>query len=186
MKNIYEIRANPDIILPIRISFAESCFGKHHTRIKYKRYDKCPDCNWFTGMFGLPKCEKCHGTGLVSGINTVVADIPAGIEDGMKLRLPGMGNLISGNTRGDLILEISVKPDSVLRREGSDIICEKEVTEVTAKCGGVINVDSADGTIALQIPPNTKDGQCFRAKGRGAYKLAKKERGDFYIRIKYI
>ena len=45
MKNIYEIRANPDIILPIKISFAESCFGKHHTRIKYKRYDKCPDCN---------------------------------------------------------------------------------------------------------------------------------------------
>ena len=171
-----------DITVPVMLSLRESCFGKH-MMLNVRRYNRCPACKWKISCSG---CRKCGGTGLAESYDVIPVNIPAGIDDGMKLIMKDSGNLRQNRTRGRLILEIHVQPDPMFVRDGSDIICEMMVTPDLARNGGLIKIPFIDGDSRdMQISPMTKNGQMFRVRGRGAFNLREGKRGDFYLKVKF-
>ncbi len=130
----------------------------------------------------LPFTEAIHGTtvevtipraiarggGRVSGGEKIKVRIPAGIDDGERVRIAGKGNDgIGGGPPGDAYVNIRVEPHPLFRREGSDLVCEVPVGIVKATLGGDVEVPTLDGRATIKIPAGTRGGQRFRLKGRG-------------------
>jgi DnaJ-class molecular chaperone len=110
--------------------------------------------------------------------------IPAGIEDGARLRVAGQGRAAAGGgSSGDLYLVIHVEPHATLRREGRDLIGEAAIGIVRAAMGGEIQVPTVDGTATITIPPGTASGQKFRLRGRGVPAAGGRPAGDLYAVI---
>jgi len=110
--------------------------------------------------------------------------IPAGIENGAKLRVTGRGGAgRMGGSAGDLFLTVGVGADPVFQREGADIVLVHEVQFSEAALGGSIDVPTMEGTKRIKIPAGIQPGTKVRLKGLGFHKVGKKERGDMYVRI---
>lgn len=118
-------------------------------------------------------------------VETVTVKIPAGIDTGKKLRLPGKGLAgISGQPPGDLFFNIIVKKDPLFTREGSDLIIDKEIKITEALLGTKVTVPTLEGqNKTIKVPPGTKSGTKIRLKGLGVKKLRRSEKGDLYIKI---
>jgi DnaJ-class molecular chaperone len=123
------------------------------------------------------------------GGSTVEVSIPAGVENGGRLRLPGQGApapaQVRGGTPGDLYLEIDVRPDPHLRRHGSDIELDVPVTFAEAALGARIEVPTVEGRVTVTIPPGTSSGARLRLRGRGV-KTADGARGDQLCRVEIV
>lgn len=129
-------------------------------------------------------CPSCRGAGRVEGQKTIKVTIPRGVEDGMRLRVPGEGEAgISGGPPGDLYVVISVRPHRFFVRDGPDLHCEVPIPFVQAVLGGEIEVPTLDGKIHLRIPEGTQSGKIFSLRGRGLPSLGSSTRGDQLVRI---
>ncbi|HEY6476907.1 MAG TPA: DnaJ C-terminal domain-containing protein [Polyangia bacterium] len=119
--------------------------------------------------------------------STVEVSIPSGVENGGRLRLPGQGAPAPGRggTPGDLYLEIEVRPDPHLRREGSDIELDVPVTFAEAALGAKIEVPTVEGRVTVTVPPGTSSGARLRLRGRGV-KNADGTRGDQLCRVEIV
>jgi DnaJ-class molecular chaperone len=119
--------------------------------------------------------------------STVEVNIPPGVENGGRLRLPGQGAPApaSGGTPGDLYLEIEVRPDRHLRREGSDIELDVPVTFAEAALGARIEVPTVEGRVTVTVPPGTSSGARLRLRGRGV-KHPDGTRGDQLCRVEIV
>jgi len=142
----------------------------------------CPRCFGTGQIMGKP-CSQCSGHGKVKGAKTIAVKIPAGIKNGQKIRLKGMGNAgMNGNQYGDLIINVHVQPDPFFRLDGQDIFCEVPLTLKQAALGVKIKVRTLSGHALLKIPALTKDGSMFKLKGQGIREGRKS--GDQYVRVK--
>lgn len=142
----------------------------------------CPRC-FGTGKIIGKTCSKCGGKGKVKGSKTVAVKIPAGIENGEKIRLREMGNAGgNGSGYGDLIITVRVKPDSFFSRKGNDVYCTVPLTLKQAVDGIKIKVRTLIGKAMLTIPPLTHDGTTLKLKGQGIKK--KRATGNQYVKIK--
>lgn len=111
--------------------------------------------------------------------------IPAGVENGSRVRLAGKGESgIGGGARGDLYIRLRVRPHSFFERNGSDIYCELPVKFDEATLGAKVKVPTVDGSLTMTIPPGTQSGQTMRLKGKGAPRLKGSSRGDMYVRVR--
>ncbi|OIO39364.1 MAG: molecular chaperone DnaJ, partial [Candidatus Omnitrophica bacterium CG1_02_49_16] len=137
----------------------------------------CPDCGG-EGKTAKTKCSQCHGTGLQKDTVEINVKIPAGIDDGQTIKLSGQGEASSSGVNGDLYIRIRVKSDSNFEREGNDILSVAEISFPQAALGDKISVITVDGEITLKIPAGTQSGQVFKLRGRGAYSLHGRNRGD--------
>lgn len=142
----------------------------------------CPTCHG-QGQFIENPCKSCNGSGRVRKQRTITVSIPAGVEDGMRIRLSGEGESgLRGAPAGDLYVHIEVQPHKLFQREGADIHCAVPISMMIAALGGSIDVPAIDGTKArLTIPEGTQSGKIFRLKSKGMTLLRSSSRGDMYI-----
>ena len=141
----------------------------------------CPACA-ATGRLDRAACRRCTGEGRVMHSEAIEVDIPAGIDDGGRLRLVGNGNAgRHGGTPGDFALIVEVAPHHFYRREGSDLYCEVPVSFVEAALGAHIEVPTPTGSVTIEVPAGTQTGQRFRLRKRGVPKLDGQSRGDLYV-----
>lgn len=144
----------------------------------------CAQCGGEGKMIQDP-CKECRGLGKVERERTLAVTIPAGVENGTKIRLSGEGEAgIRGGPMGDLYIFVNIKEHSTFKVEGANLKCKVPLKFVTAALGGTIEVPSIDGTIAkVNITPGTQNNASFRLKGKGMSKVRSSERGDMYITV---
>jgi molecular chaperone DnaJ len=142
----------------------------------------CPNCQG-TGEVIKDPCRTCVGSGRIQKEKTLSVNIPAGVEDGTRIRLSGEGEAgLRGAPAGDLYIFLSMKRHRIFQREGADIYCRVPIPMTTAALSGSIEVPSVDGTMArITIPAGTPTGHQFRLKGKGMTVLRSKARGDMFI-----
>ena len=129
-------------------------------------------------------CPACAGHGRVPRTESLSVKIPAGIVDGARVRIAGYGHAGShGGAPGDLYVDVSVRPDPVLRRHGDDLHMVVPVAVHEAVLGTRIEIPSFDGPVRLKIPPATQGGQRFRISGRGAVTVSGR-RGDLFVEVR--
>ena len=171
-----------DLLYRITVSFEEAAFGCKK-EIKYNKVDKCSDCGGKGTIISNP-CKSCRGTGSVTVSKTLEVSIPAGIDDGNRISLRGMGNAgKNGGTPGDLFIEVSVRPHAIFQRDGSDIKCDIPITFAEAALGAQINVPTLEGEpVTYNIPEGTQSGTVFTVKGKGIPNISGRGRGNIVFR----
>lgn len=144
----------------------------------------CHTCNGRGQMIKDP-CPKCDGAGRISQERNLSVNIPAGIEDGTRIRLTGEGEAgTRGGPSGDLYIFLSIKPHEFFQRDGSDLYCKVPISMATAALGGQFEVATLDGTqTRVKVPEGTQNGKQFRLKGKGMPVLRQQTTGDLYIQI---
>ena len=144
----------------------------------------CPACQGRGEVIDDP-CPACQGQGRVMKERTLSVNIPAGVEDGTRIRLAGEGEAgHRGGPAGDLYIFLSVKPHEFFQRDGADIFCKVPISMITAALGGQIEVPAVDGSVTrVRVPEGTETGKQFRLKGKGMPVLRAKVTGDMYIQV---
>lgn len=143
----------------------------------------CPTCHG-TGKEITDPCVSCDGVGRVRRNKTLQVKIPAGIDDGMRIRSAGNGEPgVNGGPPGDLYVEIHLKPHGIFQRDGDDLHCELTIPFTTAALGGEIEVPTLNGRGAITIPEGTQTGKTFRLRGKGIRGLRSSYPGDLYCHI---
>ena len=142
----------------------------------------CPTCQGRGRVISDP-CAACSGQGRVTKERTLSVNIPAGVEDGTRIRLAGEGEAgVRGGPAGDLYIFLSVKPHEFFQRDGADLFCRVPISMAAAALGGEIEVPTIDGKRArVQITEGTQTGKQFRLKGKGMPVLRSNQHGDMYI-----
>ncbi|HTV69558.1 MAG TPA: molecular chaperone DnaJ [Rhizobiaceae bacterium] len=144
----------------------------------------CPQCHG-RGQIIKDPCGKCSGQGRVIEEKSLSVNIPAGIEDGTRIRLANEGEAgVRGGPTGDLYIFLSVKPHEFFQRDGADLYCKVPISMTTAALGGQFEVASLDGTqTRVKVPDGTQHGKQFRLKGKGMPVLRQPQIGDLYIQV---
>jgi molecular chaperone DnaJ len=143
----------------------------------------CSSCEG-TGEQIVAPCERCEGRGRVAARATVPVDIPAGVSDGMELRIAGAGHVgREGGPPGDLYLSVRVEDDRVFERHGQDVFAVLEVPMVQAALGAEIEIETLDGVERIQIDPGTASGGTMRLRGKGIPNLGRRGRGDLFLTV---
>jgi molecular chaperone DnaJ len=144
----------------------------------------CPNCGGRGQTIDDP-CGACGGAGRVMRERTLSVNVPAGVEDGTRIRLTGEGEGgLRGGPSGDLYIFLSVKPHPIFQRDGADLFCRVPLGLTTAALGGEIEVPNLDGGRSkVVIPPGTQAGKQFRLKSKGMPVLRSRDVGDLYIQV---
>ncbi len=144
----------------------------------------CPTCHG-KGQTIVDPCPKCSGQGRVTQERQLSVNIPAGIEDGTRIRLAGEGEAgMRGAPPGDLYIFLSVKPHEFFQRDGADLFCKVPISMTTAALGGQFEVGTLDGAqTRVKIPEGTQNGKQFRLRGKGMPVLRQGQMGDLYIQV---
>lgn len=143
----------------------------------------CPHCGGSGKIIAEP-CTTCHGKGRIKRQKTLDINIPAGIDDGMRVRSSGNGEPgYNGGPAGDLYLEIRIRRHDIFERDGDDLHCQVPVSFTTAALGGEIEVPTLQGKAAIDIPEGTQTGKQFRLRGKGIKGVRSSHPGDLYCHI---
>jgi molecular chaperone DnaJ len=132
-------------------------------------------------------CVTCRGQGRVRARRDLELDIPAGVSDGLRLHLPGQGEVgFAGGPNGDIYLEVSVRPDPIYARDGDDLVASLEVPMTDAALGCEVVIDTFDGEKRVVVEPGAQHGDTIVLKGLGATRLRSRGRGDLRLEIKVL
>jgi molecular chaperone DnaJ len=144
----------------------------------------CPACHGRGEVISDP-CPECSGAGRVTEERKPSVNIPAGIEDGTRIRLAGEGEAgLRGGPSGDLYIFLSIRPHAFFQRDGADIFCRVPISITTAALGGEFQVPTIDGgKTRVRVPEGGQTGKQFRLKGKGMPVLRTNRLGDMYIQI---
>jgi len=146
----------------------------------------CTRCHG-TGKIIKTPCKACRGTGRVKRNKTLKVKIPAGVDNGSRLRVAGEGEAgIRGGGKGDLYVYLYVKPHKFFERDGTTIHCEIPINIVQASLGAEIKVPTLDGQVIMKVPAGTQPGKILRLKGKGVASLRNGVRGDQLVRVKVV
>lgn len=143
----------------------------------------CPDCGG-SGETITDPCRVCHGSGRTKERTKVRVKVPAGIEDGSRLRSTGNGDLgVKNGPPGDLYIVIQVKPHEIFEREGDDLHCDMPLSFPVAALGGEITVPTMEGKASVKVPAGTQNGTTFRLRSKGMKGLGEDRHGDLYVHV---
>lgn len=143
----------------------------------------CGMCHGHGTVISDP-CPDCAGDGRVRAQSTIDISIPAGVEDGMRMRMPGKGEVgPAGGPPGDLFIEIRVADDPVFTRRGDDLELNLEIPMTTAALGATMNIDTFDGPRDIDIEAGTSSGSTVRLKDLGVGRLRRSDRGDLLVNL---
>ena len=142
----------------------------------------CPDCRGEGQIIKNP-CNSCSGTGRVDKKKSLSVEIPAGVEDGTRIRLSGEGEAgYQGGPSGDLYIFIKEKPHSIFKRDVENLYCKAPIPMIDATIGGSIEVPTLDGSIVkVKIPSGTQSGSNFRLSNKGLPRFRQSGNGDLYL-----
>jgi molecular chaperone DnaJ len=144
----------------------------------------CATCHG-TGQVIDKPCRTCHGEGRVPKDKTLDVAVPAGVDEGTRIRLAGEGEMgHRGGPAGDLYIFVAIAPHQIFQRDGAHIYCQVPLPMVTAALGGAVDVPTVEGARArIDIPAGTQSGQQFRLRGKGMSQLRTKLRGDMIVEV---
>jgi molecular chaperone DnaJ len=144
----------------------------------------CPSCHGSGRIIAEP-CVKCHGDGRIKHNKVLEVSIPAGIDEGQRIRLSGKGEPgVNGGPPGDLYVEIRVTPHEVFQRDGDDLHCEVPISMATAVLGGDIEVGTLKEKVSISIPEGTQSGKTFRLRAKGIKGVRSSYPGDLYCHVR--
>jgi molecular chaperone DnaJ len=144
----------------------------------------CPTCQGRGQTIDDP-CGNCTGSGRVTRDRTLSVNIPAGVEDGTRIRLGGEGEAgVRGGPPGDLYIFLSLQPHGLFQRDGADLHCRVPISMVTAALGGDFEVPTIDGgKTRVKVPPGTQSNRRFRIAAKGMPVLRSRQTGDMYVQV---
>ena len=199
-----------DLRYNLEITLEEAAKGVEKT-IKYKRNGKCEFCNGTGAEDGKTKtcptcngqgtirtqqrtilgvmqsqtiCPDCHGTGTAKEIVEKKINVPAGIDDGQKLKYTGLGEASqNGGPNGDLYIVIRIKPHDIFIREGENLYCEVPISYATAVLGGEVEVPTLNGKKTVKVPEGTESGKLLKISGEGIKSLRGYGKGDIIVKF---
>lgn len=163
-----------------------TCEGMGQVRIQqgfFTIQQTCPSCHGEGKVISDP-CTSCRGHGRINKSKNLSVKIPAGVDNGDRIRLAGEGEAgVHGGGKGDLYVQISLKPHAIFTREGQHLHCDVPVDFVTATLGGDVPVPTLTGLVNLQIPAETQSGKVLRLRGKGAPGVRGGATGDLLCRV---
>jgi len=163
-----------------------TCGGVGQVRMQqgfFSIQQTCPACKGAGTTIADP-CNDCHGRGRVRKTRTLAVKVPAGVDDGDRIRLSGEGEAgRNGGPAGDLYVEIRVKPHKIFERDGSNLSCEVPVSIAVATLGGEVELPTLDGNVALKVPSGTQSGKVFRLRGKGVRTVRDARVGDLFAQV---
>ena len=163
-----------------------TCGGHGQVRMQqgfFSIQQTCPKCHG-TGKIIPEPCTTCTGAGRIKRNKTLEVKIPAGIDDGMRIRSSGNGEPgMNGGPPGDLYVEIHIKPHGVFQRDGDDLHCEMPISYTRAALGGEIEVPTLSGKASFTIPEGTQSGKTFRLRSKGIKGVRSGFAGDLFCHV---
>ncbi|MCC8417698.1 MAG: molecular chaperone DnaJ [Rickettsia endosymbiont of Bryobia graminum] len=164
------------------MSTCTGCSGQGVTRIQQGFFTIEQTCSKCQGLGQIIKnpCKKCHGQGKLSQSRSLLVNIPAGIEEGTRIRLTGEGEAgLRGGSNGDLYIFVNIKPHDLFKVDGINLHCKLPISFTIAALGGEVEVpDIEGGKVKLKIPAGTQNGDQLRLKNKGMSKVRSTIRGD--------
>jgi molecular chaperone DnaJ len=164
-----------------------SCQGRGQVRYQqgfFSMARTCPTCQGVGSVITDP-CPKCKGEGRVLRQRTVEAKVPAGVEDGTRIRFSGYGEAGAfGGSAGDLYVVLHVKEHAFFAREGNDLHCVIPISFTQAALGAELRVPTLEGEQTLKIPEGTQSGTTFRLKNKGVPVLNGRGKGDLFVEVR--
>lgn len=163
-----------------------TCHGHGQVRMQqgfFSLQQTCPRCHG-SGKIITDPCGKCHGQGRVQEQKTLSVKVPAGVDDGDRIRLSGEGEAgLHGGPAGDLYVQIHVREHPIFTRDENNLACEVPISFVTAALGGELDVPTLGGRVKLKIPAETQSGKLFRLRGKGVRSVRGGDVGDLICRV---
>lgn len=164
----------------------DTCGGAGQVRISqgfFQLQQTCPRCRG-TGTIVRNPCDSCLGQGRVRRTRKLSVKVPAGVDNGDRVRLAGEGEAgRNGGPPGDLYVEVHVREHAIFERDGEHLSCEVPVSFATAALGGSVAVPTLDGDVQLKIPVETQSGRVFRLRDKGVKPVRGGARGDLFCRV---
>ena len=169
-----------------KVATCTTCHGHGVVQMRqgfFSVQQTCPQCKGSGKLIPSP-CVACHGVGKTKTNKTLEVKIPAGIDDGMRIRSTGNGEPgTNGGPPGDLYIEIRLKKHDIFERDSDDLHCSMPISFMTAALGGEIEVPTLAGKAAIDIPEGTQAGKQFRLRGKGIKGVRSSYPGDLYCHI---
>jgi len=178
-----------DLSCGLSISLKEAALGVE-AALDLNQPQPCPSCQgqgFVSAGGGVRPCPACQGQGRISRPQSLKVKIPAGLGDGQKIRLKGQGAPgVHGGPPGDLLVEVTVRPDQVFTRQGRDLEVELPVSLYEMLLGGQVSVPTLSGRATLKVPAGTQNGTRMRLKGQGLPACGREKAGDLYVALKAV
>jgi len=163
-----------------------TCGGAGQVRMQqgfFSIQQTCPACKGVGTTISDP-CNDCHGRGRIRKTRTLSVKIPAGVDDGDRIRLSGEGEAgRNGGPSGDLFVELRVSKHKIFERDGANLACEVPISFSTATLGGDVELPTLDGHVALKVPAGTQSGKIFRLRGKGVTTVRDARKGDLFAQV---
>ena len=163
-----------------------TCGGVGQVRMQqgfFSVQQTCPACKGAGTTISDP-CSDCHGRGRIRKTRTLSVKVPAGVDDGDRIRLSGEGEAgRNGGPSGDLYVEIRVSKHKIFERDGANLACEVPITFATATLGGEVELPTLDGHVSLKVPAGTQSGKIFRLRGKGVVTVRDPRQGDLFAQV---
>jgi len=163
-----------------------TCHGQGQVRLQqgfFSIQQTCPRCHG-AGKTVTDPCKTCSGAGRIKRQKTLAVKIPAGVDEGDRIRLSGEGESgVNGGPPGDLYVVIQIRPHPVFQREQNDLHCEMPISFTVAALGGEIDIPTLDGHAKIKIPPETQSAQVFRLRGKGIKGVRSNTYGDLLCHV---
>jgi len=163
-----------------------TCGGVGQVRMQqgfFSVQQACPACKGAGTTISDP-CDDCHGRGRKRKTRTLSVKVPAGVDDGDRIRLSGEGEAgRNGGPAGDLYVELRVSKHKIFERDGANLACEVPINFTTATLGGEVELPTLDGHVSLKVPPGTQSGKVFRLRGKGVTTVRDPRQGDLFAQV---
>ncbi|CBA16173.1 molecular chaperone DnaJ [Xanthomonas albilineans] len=169
-----------------KVETCGTCNGRGQVRIQrgiFAMQQTCPHCGGRGHIIKNP-CVVCHGAGRVQETKVLSVKIPAGVDNGDRIRLSGEGEAgPAGTPPGDLYVEVRVREHPIFKRDGDDLHCEVPIRISQAALGDIVRVATLGGEAEIRIPAETQTGKLFRLRGKGVRSVRSRGEGDLYCRV---
>jgi len=163
-----------------------TCGGAGQVRMQqgfFSVQQTCPSCKGAGTTISDP-CGDCHGRGRKRKTRTLSVKVPAGVDDGDRIRLSGEGEAgRNGGPAGDLYVEIRVNKHKIFERDGANLACEIPISFAAATLGGEVELPTLDGHVSLKVPAGTQSGKVFRLRGKGVTTVRDPRQGDLFAQV---
>lgn len=163
-----------------------TCGGAGQVRMQqgfFSVQQTCPACKGVGTRISDP-CGDCHGRGRTRKTRTLSVKIPAGVDDGDRIRLSGEGEAgRNGGPSGDLYVELRLGKHKIFERDGANLACEVPISFSTATLGGDVELPTLDGHVSLKVPAGTQSGKIFRLRGKGVTTVRDSRKGDLFAQV---
>ena len=169
-----------------KVEACNTCHGRGQVRFQrgiFTMQQACPECGG-RGQVVRNPCKDCHGAGRIEDEKVLSVKIPAGVDNGDRIRLSGEGEAgPPGTPPGDLYVEVRVREHDIFRRDGDDLHCDVPIRISQAALGDTVNVPTLEGEAEIRIPAETQAGKVFRLRGKGVKSVRSRSPGDLYCRV---